>query len=65
MPRRNQRPIHTPFHFVSNCQSKRRFATEKQAQDAADHQMLIDMDLELSVYKCDICGGWHLTRAKR
>jgi hypothetical protein len=62
MPRRNQTPPHTPFKFASNCQQKRRFATEKLAEKAAEHQNLINPDLELTVYRCELCGGWHLTR---
>jgi hypothetical protein len=62
MPRRNQTPTHQPFRFVSNCQNKRRFDNEKQALDAADHQMLVNPNIVLSVYKCELCGGWHLTR---
>jgi hypothetical protein len=62
MPRRNQTPRHQPFRFVSNCLSKRRYATERQAEETAEHQMLVNQNIQLSVYKCDICGGWHLTR---
>lgn len=62
MPRRNNSPQHQPFQFASNCQQKRRFGTEKQARDAADHQMLVRDDIVLSVYRCELCGGWHLTR---
>ncbi|MEP6710244.1 MAG: hypothetical protein ABJA64_00820 [Candidatus Saccharibacteria bacterium] len=56
---------HQPFEFTDNCQNKRRFANEKDAQQAADDQMLMKMDLELSVYQCRLCGGWHLTRKPR
>ncbi|MET0979802.1 MAG: hypothetical protein ABWX90_00935 [Candidatus Saccharimonadales bacterium] len=62
MPRRNQTPQHQPFHFASNCQQKRRFSTEREAVAAAEYQMLLKPDMELSVYKCELCGGWHLTR---
>lgn len=62
MPRRHNTPAHTPFQFASNCQSKRRFGTEKQAESAAEHQELIQHNLELSTYRCELCGGWHLTR---
>jgi hypothetical protein len=62
MPRRNRTPKHEPFHFVSGCQTKRRFLNEKLALAAAEIQELSDMSLELSVYKCDRCDGWHLTR---
>lgn len=26
--------------------------------------MLMKPELELSVYKCELCGGWHLTSLK-
>jgi hypothetical protein len=65
MPRKNNAPKHAPFHFASNCQAKRRFTSEREAQATADHQMLIKPDLELTVYKCELCGGWHLTRQQR
>ena len=62
MPRKNSTPKHVPFRFVSNCQAKRRFTSEKEALSAAEHQMLTQPNLELTVYKCELCGGWHLTR---
>ena len=62
MPRKNRTQPHQPFRQTSNCQSKRRFASERQAKEAAEHQMLLKPDLELSAYKCELCGGWHLTR---
>jgi hypothetical protein len=62
MPRRNNTIVHARFHFANNCDRKRRFAREKEALDAAEYQMLITPSLELAVYKCDLCGGWHLTR---
>jgi len=64
MPRQNNTPKHQPFRFASNCEQKRRFGTEKEAQDAAEYQMLLKPNLELSTYKCDLCGGWHLTRSQ-
>lgn len=61
MPRKNNAPKHQPFRLVNNCEQKRRFKTEKEALSAADYQMLLKQDLELSVYQCELCGGWHLT----
>lgn len=46
----------------SNCDKKRRFTSEREANKAAEYQMLVKPELELFVYKCDLCGGWHLTR---
>lgn len=63
MPRRNKIEKHEPFRLdISNCQKKRHFKSEKEAIFAADFQMLQDMNLELSVYKCSDCNLWHLTR---
>lgn len=62
MPRRNNTQPHQRFEFVSACANKRRFASEKLAREAAEHQMLVKPELELAVYKCELCGGWHLTR---
>jgi hypothetical protein len=44
------------------CNSKRRFATKKLAEAAAEYQMLLKPELDLDVYVCGQCGGWHLTR---
>jgi hypothetical protein len=64
MPRRNK-PVEqhrsTLTNNLNNCQSKRRFRSLNEAEKVAELQMLQDMRLELSVYKCDYCGGWHLT----
>ncbi|QHU92913.1 hypothetical protein GWK77_01835 [Candidatus Saccharibacteria bacterium oral taxon 488] len=48
------------------CRRKRRFATEQIARRAADTQELMSPKLELDVYYCRGCDGWHLTsRASR
>lgn len=62
MPRRNKRPIHAPFTFASKCQTKRRFDGKIQAESAAKYQNVLDANVELSTYRCELCGGWHLTR---
>ena len=62
MPRKNQTRPHTPFQFTGSCQNKKRFKNEAEALRAADDQMLTNAPLELAVYKCEMCGGWHLTR---
>jgi hypothetical protein len=53
---------HQPFRLATTCQQKRRFRSEKEALVVADYQMLITPGLELTVYTCETCGGWHLTR---
>lgn len=40
---------------------KQSWAKEKQAKGAAAVQMR-KRPVELSVYKCPHCGGWHLTK---
>ena len=62
MPRRNKTIKHTKITLVNNCQTKRQYLTERQAREVANYQMLINNNLELSVYKCDSCNKWHLTR---
>lgn len=65
MPRRTKR-INKPMPMISffNCNSKRKYRSENEATRVAEIQMLADMNLELSVYKCDSCRFWHLTRNK-
>ena len=67
MPRHNKpiKYIRTSLSIDDNCRSKRRFSSEKEAQKAAELQMLIDTNLELSVYVCNFCHKWHLTRLKK
>ena len=48
---------------INNCDKKRKYRTEKQALESADYQMLINQGLELSVYKCERCRMWHLTKS--
>lgn len=62
MPRRNKSVKSSVRPLITTCESKRKYTTEKQANDTAEYQMLINSDLELSVYKCDLCQKWHLTR---
>lgn len=51
MPRKN-RPILAPKPNLqaTSCLSKRRYASKKQAQTAADKRMLLSQDLELNIY---------------
>lgn len=62
MPRRNHQKPHVPFKPGRSCADKRPYASEKEALDGASLQMLAHPSLELSVYQCDVCGKWHLTR---
>lgn len=56
-------PYIAPTPHVA-CREKRRFHTEKTAKEAADIQTLQHINLELDVYQCNYCRGWHLTRKK-
>jgi hypothetical protein len=62
MPRRTNVEVHKPFIFYQSCQDKHKYKNEKEALAAAEMQMLRNMSLELSVYKCNDCRYWHLTR---
>jgi len=62
MPRKNKSTKHQRFATSLFQCTKRKYKNENEAQDAAEHQMLENMSLELSVYECDICKNWHLTR---
>lgn len=62
MPRRNNTITHLRPIIINNCKTKRQFQNETEAKKAAEYQMLINLDLNLSVYQCEICHKWHLTR---
>jgi hypothetical protein len=62
MPRKNHQIPHEKQNYVTGCHDKRKFKTEREALSAADYQMLVKPGLELTAYRCDFCGQWHLTR---
>lgn len=41
------------------CRRKRRFQSEREADDAAYRARMEGRSL--GIYLCDWCGGWHLT----
>jgi hypothetical protein len=47
------------FNEIQNCRRKRRFTTEREADDAAYRARMEGR--RLGIYPCSICGGWHLT----
>ena len=47
------------FNQIENCRRKRRFATEREADDAAYRGRMEGR--HLGIYQCHICGGWQLT----
>jgi hypothetical protein len=49
--------------FKVNCRNKRRYNTEIEARAGALSVIeLRHNDMKLYVYKCAVCGGWHMTR---
>ena len=67
MPRRNNRQSKAAKRIYSptSCTNKRRYANKLAAERQAYINMLSQPDLELSVYSCDSCKGWHLTSRLR
>jgi hypothetical protein len=64
MPRRNNQTKYIPPRQPS-CDHKKRYDTENEALRAAHYQTLINHGLGLSVYRCDLCQKWHLTKVNR
>lgn len=63
MPRKNRTPKHIPFKQTFSSSGKTRYKSKKAAESAAEHIMLMDMKVEISVYQ-DTDGGWYLTSKK-
>lgn len=61
MPRKHTHPKHMPFSRASSCQEKHRFLNQNEAEKAAELLSLEHPGLELGVYRCPYCLGWHLT----
>lgn len=60
----HRRPSHRPLaidgsHWRADGQAKVRFATEGEALRAADDRAR-ESGVDLGVYRCDFCGGWHM-----
>lgn len=56
---------HKEYKFSLPCEGKNQYKTQKDAVDAADFHMLENMNIELDVYECDVCGYWHMTSVKK
>jgi hypothetical protein len=56
--RSTARPVRLP-HWRADGQPKTRFSSEQEAHRAAFGYRL-EHGADLAVYRCDICGGWHL-----
>lgn len=64
MPRKNRQIKHVRAEYIlATCESKRKYRSQNEAEKIAEIQMLANQGLELGVYKCDLCSGWHLTSA--
>jgi len=48
---------------IEACRRKRRFATEREAEDAAYRARMEGRSL--ATYSCLWCRGWHLTSRER
>lgn len=61
--RRPRRPAPPPSpssgHFRRDGAPKNRYPSEREAADAAHLRWVLDK-VELDVYRCDICDGWHM-----
>ena len=42
------------------CEGKRRYATQAEAQTQADRSRGVDGGQCIDPYLCDFCGGWHI-----
>jgi hypothetical protein len=68
--RRAQRREHRPLsiqgatHWKADGTAKRRFSSERDATDGAQLQW-VEHGVELNVYRCDFCNGWHMGRPFR
>jgi hypothetical protein len=67
--RRQRRPTPPPKpsasgHFRRDGAPKNRYPSQKEAADAAHLRWVLDR-VELDVYRCDICDGWHMGKRFR
>ena len=66
--RRQRRPTPPPApssgHFRREGVPKNRYGSQKEAADAAHLRWVLDR-VELDVYRCDMCDGWHMGKRFR
>jgi hypothetical protein len=73
MPRRNRRaPAPPPVTFQprsasarATCSNKERYDSEAEARSIALMNAPRGRGAATSPYRCEICGGWHLTTSRR
>ena len=46
------------------CERKRRYDSAAQAESTAAHRRAESGELDLEVYPCTFCGGWHIGHAQ-
>jgi hypothetical protein len=64
-PRRDPKPLNLGgTHWRADGAAKSRFSTERDAQDAAQLRWVEDK-VELNVYQCEFCKGWHMGKPFR
>lgn len=42
------------------CEKKRRYATAREAESTAAHRRAESGEMDLDIYPCRFCGGWHI-----
>jgi len=52
-----------PSNPVVSCQSKRFYISKTEAEDMATY-LYYKKGIDLNVYRCNICDGWHLSSKK-
>lgn len=51
-------------HAYHACERKQRFESKAEAQKAASRGSRRKDAPQLYAYRCELCGGWHLTHRK-
>lgn len=46
------------------CERKRRYETSREAEDVARHRRQESGELDLEIYPCAFCDGWHIGHAQ-
>lgn len=59
MPRKHKTPLHKPYTYPGPT-GKKRYTTRRIAEKAAEHIMLTQPNVTITVYR-ELDGGWYLT----
>lgn len=49
---------------AKSCDRKRRYATSAEAESTAQHRRAESGELDLEIYPCRFCNGWHIGHAQ-